>query len=51
LLNSMLFGVKRFDAGSYLAGAGALLFVCFIAAVSPAIKATDVDPAIAIRSE
>lgn len=51
LLNSMLFGVRRFDAGSYLAGAGALLFICFIAAVSPAIRATNVDPVIAMRAE
>ena len=51
LLNSMLFGVRRFDGGSYLAGAGALLFICFMAAVSPAIRATHIDPAIAMRSE
>jgi putative ABC transport system permease protein len=51
LLNSMLFGVKRFDLGSYLAGAAALLFICFIAALSPAVRATRVDPVIAMRTE
>jgi predicted lysophospholipase L1 biosynthesis ABC-type transport system permease subunit len=51
LLNSMLFGVKRFDAGSYFAGAAALLFICFLAAISPVIKATRVDPVLAMRTE
>jgi putative ABC transport system permease protein len=51
LLNTMLFGVGRLDAGSYLAAAGALLFICFSAAISPALRAIHVDPLIAMRAE
>lgn len=51
LLDSMLFGVQRIDPGSYLAAAGALLFICFIAAISPALRAIRTSPLIAIRSE
>jgi hypothetical protein len=51
LLNSMLFGVRRFDAASYLAAAAALLVICFFAAISPALRATRTDPLIAMRSE
>jgi predicted permease len=51
LLNSMLFGVGRFDAGSYLAAAGALLVISFIAAISPTLRATRTDPLIAMRAE
>jgi len=51
LLSAMLFGVGRFDAGSYLAAAGGLALVCLIAAVSPAIRAARTDPLIAIRAE
>jgi putative ABC transport system permease protein len=51
LFNSMLFGVKRFDAASYLAATGALLLICFIAAVSPALRAARTDPMIAMRAE
>jgi putative ABC transport system permease protein len=51
LLNSMLFGVKRFDLGSYFAAACILLVICFIAAISPALRATRTDPLIAMRAE
>ena len=51
LLNSMLFGIGRFDAGSYLVAAGALLVISFIAAISPALRATRTDPLIAMRAE
>ncbi len=51
LLNSMLFGVRRFDAGSYLGAAGALLIICVIAALAPALRATRTDPLIAIRAD
>lgn len=51
LLNTMLFGVGRLDAGSYLAAAGALLLICFSAAVSPALRAIHADPLIAMRAE
>ena len=51
VLSSMLFGVGRLDATSYLAATGALLVICFIAAISPALRATRTDPVIAMRAE
>jgi ABC-type antimicrobial peptide transport system permease subunit len=51
LVNSMLFGVKRFDAASYLAATGALLLICLIAAISPTVRAARTDPLIAMRAE
>ena len=50
-LESLLFGVTRFDPGSYLAAATGLLAVCVIAAIAPAVRAIRVDPLIALRAE
>jgi predicted permease len=51
LLDSLLFGVTHFDAGSYLAAAAGLLLVCLTAAISPAIRAVRTDPLTALRAE
>ena len=51
LLNSMLFGVRRFDPASYVAAASVLLVICVIAAISPAVRAARTSPLIAMRAE
>jgi putative ABC transport system permease protein len=51
LLDRLLFGVTRFDAGSYLAAAAGLLLVCLAAAISPAIRAVRTDPLTALRAD
>ncbi len=50
-LESLLFGISRFDPGSYLLASVCLLIVCIAAAVSPAIRAQRVDPLLIIRAE
>ena len=50
-LESLLFGVTRFDPASYLAAGGALLAVCLAAALPPAARAVRSDPLAALRSE
>jgi putative ABC transport system permease protein len=51
LLEALLFGVTRFDPGSYLGAAALLVGVAMIAAVSPAIRAVRTEPAVALRTE
>jgi putative ABC transport system permease protein len=51
LLESLLFGVTRFDPASYAAAAAALMAVCIAAAVPPAMRAVRVDPLAALRSQ
>ena len=51
LVRSMLFGVEPWDPASYLAAAGLLLAVAFLACYRPAKRAAQVDPAEALRSE
>jgi putative ABC transport system permease protein len=51
LLDALLFGITRFDVGSYLAAAAGLLLVCLGAAVSPAVRAVHTDPLTALRAE
>jgi putative ABC transport system permease protein len=51
LLDSLLFGVTRFDPGSYLAAAAGLLLIAFVAALSPAVRAVRTSPMISLRAE
>jgi putative ABC transport system permease protein len=50
-IESLLFGVTRFDPGSYLAAGAGLLLVCVAAAIPPAVQAIRVDPLTALRAE
>jgi predicted permease len=51
LLRSMLFGVTPFDPASYGAAAALLLITVFISGLSPARRATSVEPMQALREE
>jgi len=49
-LQSLLFGVTRFDPGSYLAAGIGLLAVCGVAAIPPMVRLRS-DPLAALRAE
>ncbi len=51
LLDSLLFGVTRFDLGSYFSAAAGLLLIAFVAALSPAVRAVRTSPMISLRAE
>jgi ABC-type antimicrobial peptide transport system permease subunit len=51
LLDSLLFGITRFDPGSYFAAAAGLLLIALAAALSPAVRAVRTDPMISLRAE
>jgi putative ABC transport system permease protein len=51
LIDSLLFGVTRFDPGSYLAAAAGLLLIVLAAAASPALRAVGTSPMISLRAE
>ena len=51
LIESLLFGVTRFDPGSYIAAAGGLLLIALAAALSPALRAVGTSPMISLRAE
>jgi ABC-type antimicrobial peptide transport system permease subunit len=51
LLSSLLFGVTATDPVAFLAAAGAMLTAGIAASLIPAHRATNVDPASALRQE
>ena len=51
LIESLLYGVSRFDPLSFALGALVLLVVAVVACAVPTWRATAVDPVIAIRAE
>jgi putative ABC transport system permease protein len=51
LIDSLLFGVTRFDPGSYFAAAAGLLLIALAAALSPAVRAAGTCPMISLRTE
>ena len=48
---ALLFGIEPADAGSFAGGAIVLLAVALAAAIGPALRASRVDPASALRAE
>ena len=51
LIESLLFGITRFDPGSYFAGAAGLLVIALAAAASPALRAVRTSPMMSLRAE
>jgi ABC-type antimicrobial peptide transport system permease subunit len=51
ILNGMLFGVTATDPLTYLAAAVVLAVAAFAACEVPALRATRVDPMVALRTE
>jgi len=51
LIENLLYGVSRFDPFAFVAGAALLLAVAVVACVVPMLRATGVDPAIAVRAD
>lgn len=51
LLKSLLFGVEAADLPTFLAGAGLLISVMFVATLVPARRAARVNPITALRSQ
>jgi predicted permease len=51
LVQSVLYGVSRFDPIAFAGGALLLLAVAAVACVAPTWRATTIDPALAVRTE
>ena len=51
LVQSVLYGVSRFDPVAFAGGAVLLLVVAAVACVAPMLRATMIDPAVAVRAE
>jgi hypothetical protein len=51
LVQSVLYGVSRFDPVAFAGGAALLLVVAAVACVAPMLRATMIDPALAVRAE
>jgi ABC-type antimicrobial peptide transport system permease subunit len=47
---SLLYGVRALDFSAYCLGAGVVLMVVMAAAVLPSLRASRIDPAVALRS-
>ena len=51
LLQSLLFGVERSDAGTYASAGVLLVIVAVLAGFAPALRAARTDPSITLRAE
>ena len=51
LIQSMLYGVSRFDAISFALAAVAVLATSLVASAVPMVRATGIDPAVTLRAE
>jgi ABC-type antimicrobial peptide transport system permease subunit len=51
LLTALLFGITPTDAVSFALASGGLLLFAFVASYLPARRATEIDPAVSLRSE
>jgi len=51
LVQSVLYGVSRFDPIAFAGGALLLLGVAAVACLAPTLRATTIDPALAVRAE
>ncbi len=51
LVQSVLYGVSRFDPIAFAGGAVLLLVVAAVACVAPMVRATAIDPALAVRAD
>jgi predicted permease len=51
LVQSVLYGVSRFDPIAFAGGAALLLVVAAVACVAPMLRATAIDPAAAVRAD
>jgi len=51
LIENLLYGLSRFDPFAFVAGTLVLLAVAIVACVVPMLRATGVDPAIAVRAD
>jgi putative ABC transport system permease protein len=51
VVSNLIYGVSATDPATFLAGAGLLLAVALFASVIPAIRATKVEPMMALRDE
>ncbi len=51
LMQSLLFGVKPLDLPTYAAATATLALIALVACALPAVRATKVDPLVALREE
>ncbi len=51
VIEHLLYGVSRFDAFSFAGGAVFLVMISVVACIVPTLRATSVDPIVAVRAE
>jgi ABC-type antimicrobial peptide transport system permease subunit len=51
LVQSVLYGISRFDPIAFAGGGLLLLVVAMVACVAPMLRATSIDPALAVRAD